>query len=226
MSENLVKCVNIYRHFLGPEKVSVLNGIDFSIKKGETVAIEGASGSGKSTLLLILAGLDNPSEGELYLFGQVVEGMKANEMLRVRNELIGIVYQYHHLLPEFSILENVAMPLLIRGMEKIEAEERAGEVIRRVNLDNRRNHRPSQLSGGECQRAAIARALIVEPQLILADEPTGNLDALNAEIISELLLELCEENGTGIVVATHDMIMSARMEKRYNLFKGKLTIKT
>ena len=226
MSENLIKCVNVYRHFLGPEKVSVLNGIDFSLKKGETVAVEGASGSGKSTLLLILAGLDSPSEGELYLFGQMVKGMKANEMLRVRNELIGIVYQYHHLLPEFSILENVAMPLLIRGMEKHEAEERAGEVVRRVNLDNRRNHRPSQLSGGECQRAAIARALIIEPKLILADEPTGNLDALNADIISELLLELCEENGTAIVVATHDMIMSAKMEKRYNLFKGKLTIKT
>ena len=157
------------------------------MKKGDTVAIEGASGSGKSTLLLLLAGLDNPTKGQLFLFGQIREEIAASDMLRIRNNLIGVVYQHHHLLPEFSIVENVAMPLLIRGLEKRQAIKRAENVLNRVNLAARYHHRSSQLSGGECQRAAIARALIIEPKLILADEPTGNLDALNASVISELL---------------------------------------
>ncbi len=225
MAEDLIQCVNVHRHFYGVEKVSVLNGIDLSVKKGDTVAIEGASGSGKSTLLLLLAGLDNPTKGQLFLFGQIREEIAVSDMLRIRNNLIGVVYQHHHLLPEFSIVENVAMPLLIRGLEKREAIKRAESVLNRVNLAARHDHRSSQLSGGECQRAAIARALIIEPKLILADEPTGNLDALNASIISELLLELCEENGTAVVVATHDRVMSAKMKIRYNLSQGRLAVK-
>ena len=225
MVEDLIQCVGVHRHFHGAEKVIVLSGIDFSVKKGDTVAIEGASGSGKSTLLLLLAGLDNPTKGQLFLFGQIREEIAAWDMLRIRNNLIGVVYQHHHLLPEFSIVENVAMPLLIRGLEKREAIKRAGDVLSRVNLSARHNHMPAQLSGGECQRAAIARALIIEPKLILADEPTGNLDSLNADIISNLLLELCEENGTAIVVATHDMTMSAKMKIRYNLSQGRLSVK-
>ena len=221
MAEDLIQCVNVHRHFHGVEKVSVLNGIDFSVKKGDTVAIEGASGSGKSTLLLLLAGLDNPTKGQLFLFGQIREEIAASDMLRIRNNLIGVVYQHHHLLPEFSIVENVAMPLLIRGLEKRQAIKRAENVLNRVNLAARYHHRSSQLSGGECQRAAIARALIIEPKLILADEPTGNLDSLNASVISELLLELCEEYGTAVVVATHDMAMSAKMKIRYNLSQGR-----
>lgn len=226
MVEDLIKCVDIHRWFYGAEKVSVLNGIDFSVKKGDTVAIEGASGSGKSTLLLLLAGLDNPTKGQLFLFGQIMEEIAASDMLRIRNNLVGVVYQHHHLLPEFSIVENVAMPLIIRGLERKEAIKRAEILLSRVNLANRQNHRPSQLSGGECQRAAIARALIIEPKLILADEPTGNLDSLNANIVSKLLLELCEENDTAIVVATHDMTMSVKMKKRYHLSRGRLAVKT
>ena len=155
-----------------------------------------------------------------------MEEIAARDMLRIRNRLIGVVYQHHHLLPEFSIVENVAMPLLIRGVEKREAIKSARSVLGRVNLANRYNHRPSQLSGGECQRAAIARALIIAPKLILADEPTGNLDSFNADIISKLLLELCEESGTAIVVATHDMAMSAKMNRRYTLSHGRLAVKT
>ena len=225
MVRDLIECVNVHRHFDGAEKVSVLRGIDFSVKKGDTVAIEGASGSGKSTLLLVLAGLDNPTKGKLFLFGQIREEIAARDMLRIRNSLIGVVYQHHHLLPEFSIVENVAMPLLIRGVEKKEAIKSARSVLGRVNLADRYNHRPSQLSGGECQRAAIARALIIEPKLILADEPTGNLDSSNADVISKLLLGLCEENGTAIIVATHDMTMSAKMKRRYTLSQGRLAVK-
>ena len=226
MVKDLIQCVNVHRHFPGAEKVSVLRGIDFSVKKGDTVSIEGASGSGKSTLLLLLAGLDNPNTGQLFLFGRIREEIAALDMLRIRNSLIGVVYQHHHLLPEFSIVENVAMPLLIRGVEKRKAIKSARRVLGRVNLADRRNHRPSQLSGGECQRAAIARALIIEPKLILADEPTGNLDSFNADVISKLLLELCEENDTAIVVATHDMAMSAKMNRRYTLSHGRLAVKT
>ena len=226
MVKDLIQCINVHRHFHGAEKVSVLRGIDFSVKKGDTVSIEGASGSGKSTLLLILAGLDNPNKGQLFLFGRIREEIAALDMLRIRNSLIGVVYQHHHLLPEFSIVENVAMPLLIRGLEKREAIKSARRALSRVNLADRHNHRPSQLSGGECQRAAIARALIIEPELILADEPTGNLDSFNADVISKLLLELCEENGTAIVVATHDMAMSAKMNRRYTLSHGRLAVKT
>ena len=160
------------------------------------------------------------------MFGRIREEIAALDMLRIRNSLIGVVYQHHHLLPEFSIVENVAMPLLIRGVEKREAIKSARRVLGRVNLADRRNHRPSQLSGGECQRAAIARALIIEPKLILADEPTGNLDSFNADVISKLLLELCEENDTAIVVATHDMAMSAKMNRRYTLSHGRLVVKT
>ena len=226
MVKDLIQCINVHRHFDGAERVSVLRGIDFSVKKGDTVSIEGASGSGKSTLLLLLAGLDNPNKGQLFLFGRIREEIAALDMLRIRNSLIGVVYQHHHLLPEFSIVENVAMPLLIRGVQKREAIKSARRVLGRVNLADRHNHRPSQLSGGECQRAAIARALIIEPKLILADEPTGNLDSFNADVISKLLLQLCEENGTAIVVATHDMEMSAKMNRRYTLSHGKLAVKT
>lgn len=226
MSETVVECINVHRQFSGTENVPVLNGIEFTVRSGDAVAIEGASGSGKSTLLHILAGLDQPSEGSLYLFGQALTEMKSADLLRLRNELVGMIYQFHHLLPEFSIAENVAMPLLIRGVSKAKAIAVAHRFITRVGLIDRASHRPSQLSGGECQRAAIARALVIEPRLVLADEPTGNLDSANAQIVSDLLLELCEDTSASVIVATHDGIISAKMNKTFTLREGKLTLTT
>ena len=223
MSETVVECINVHRQFSGTENVVVLNGVEFTVRAGDAVAIEGASGSGKSTLLHILAGLDKPSDGLLYLFGRALTEMKPADLLRLRNEQVGMIYQFHHLLPEFSIAENVAMPLLIRGVVKAKALNVAHRFIAKVGLIERANHRPSQLSGGECQRAAIARALVIDPRLVLADEPTGNLDNANAQIVSDLLLELCEDTNASVVVATHDRIISAKMKKTFTLREGKLT---
>ncbi len=204
----------------GPVTLDVLQGINVAITAGERIAIVGASGSGKTTLLQILGGLDRPTSGHVLVDGQDVHELSEDARGALRNRAIGFVYQFHHLLPEFSALENVSMPLLVRRMDTKTARERAREILRRVGLGERLDHRPYQLSGGERQRAAVARALVTEPKLVLADEPTGNLDGLNAESVFTLMLELNRERGTSLVVVTHDLRLAMRMERQLEIQKG------
>ena len=222
MSEIVVECQEIHREFSGAEKTKVLNGVNLSVGAGDSIAIEGASGSGKSTLLHILAGLDRPSKGKLRLFGKTLDEMGYARLLRVRNQQLGMVYQFHHLLPEFSAIENVSMPLLIGGCQKRYAMEKAMAAIVRVGLHHRSDYRPSQLSGGERQRVAIARAIVIKPRLVLADEPTGNLDKENASVVCDLLLQLCRDEQASVVVATHDKVISEKMKRKLLLNEGKL----
>ena len=210
----------------GPVTLQVLQGVMLSVSAGERIAIVGASGSGKTTLLQILGGLDKPSTGQVLVDGQDIHRLSEDARGMLRNRALGFVYQFHHLLPEFSALENVAMPLLVRRTPVAEAKERAGDILERVGLGRRLAHRPYQLSGGERQRAAVARALVTEPKIILADEPTGNLDGLNAEGVFELMLELNRERGTSLVVVTHDLRLANRMERVYEIQSGRLTEKT
>jgi lipoprotein-releasing system ATP-binding protein len=217
MSEQMrpvLECRGIARHFTeGDSVLEVLSGIDLEIQAAERVAIVGASGSGKTTLLQILGGLDSPDEGEVYVGGEAMHN--GNELTRgdLRNRYIGFVYQFHHLLPEFSAEENVAMPLFIRRVNKTAALEQARELLARVGLGERLRHKPGELSGGERQRAAVARALITKPKLVLADEPTGNLDAGNGEHVLGLMLELNREMGTSLVIVTHDHSIAKRMDR-------------
>ncbi|KLD65905.1 lipoprotein ABC transporter ATP-binding protein [Dyella japonica DSM 16301] len=209
----------------GDLKTDVLSDVSFTLKRSETLAIVGASGSGKSTLLHILGGLDTLTRGEVEVDGRNLSSLSDAERGRVRNRSMGFIYQFHHLLPEFTALENVCMPLLIRGVSISEAERQAAELLGRVGLGQRLNHKPSELSGGERQRSAVARALVTRPAVVLGDEPTGNLDETNAAQVYDLMIELNREIGTSFILVTHDNRLAKRMDRTLELHNGSLVEK-
>jgi len=223
MSELVLEAEGVVREFReGTSTLRVLDGLDLRLQRGECVAIVGASGSGKTTLLQILGGLDRPTLGSVRIEGRDLHARNEIERSELRNRTIGFIYQFHHLLPEFSALENVAMPLLVRRMATAEAKSRSTAILEEVGLGARLTHRPHQLSGGERQRAAVARALVTEPALVLADEPTGNLDGRNAEQVFELMLRLNRDRRTTFVIVTHDTRLAARMDRVLTLTEGRL----
>jgi lipoprotein-releasing system ATP-binding protein len=224
MTEQAVlDCKGVVRRFHeGPAVLEVLSGVDLRVMPAERIAIIGSSGSGKTTLLQILGGLDDPDEGSVHVAGQPMQGQSERAKGELRNRYIGFVYQFHHLLPEFSAEENVAMPLLIRGRKRAEAIAEADALLARVGLGERLHHKPGELSGGERQRAAVARALITRPQLVLADEPTGNLDAGNGSHVLGLMLELNRELKTSLVIVTHDQSIAGQMDRVLVLEDGRL----
>ncbi len=223
MSEPVLQCRSVARRFdEGGATLEVLSGVDLSVAPAERMAIIGASGSGKTTLLQIMGGLDTPTSGEVLVGGQAMHEMSEVGKGKLRNRYLGFVYQFHHLLPEFSAAENVAMPLMIRRVGKVDALNQAQALLERVGLGERLTHKPGELSGGERQRTAVARALITRPKLVLADEPTGNLDAGNGEHVLQLMLELNRELETSLVIVTHDHSIAERMDRIMILENGRL----
>jgi lipoprotein-releasing system ATP-binding protein len=221
--EDVLVCRSVVRRFReGDSTLEVLSGVGLAVQEAERLAIVGTSGSGKTTLLQIMGGLDDPTSGEVLVNGQSITDIDEKEKSALRNRFIGFVYQFHHLLPEFTAQENVAMPLLIRRLRKDDAMQQAADLLGRVGLGERLDHKPGELSGGERQRAAVARALITRPKLVLADEPTGNLDAGNGQHVLKLMLELNRELNTSLVIVTHDHGIAGQMDRVLVLEDGRL----
>ncbi len=224
MSDFLLETKTLTKSFVSPsgDMLEIIKGIDFSVKKGDTISIVGMSGAGKTTFLHLLGLLDTPTSGSISYFDKDLTNFKEEELASFRNKNIGFVFQFHYLLPEFTAIENAVMPLIIRGVPFKEAKEKGMELFKKVNLEARANHKPGQLSGGEQQRVAVIRAFIGEPAIILADEPTGNLDKKNAHNIAELFLKLNEEQNTSIVLVTHNDELASMMQIRYKIDDGML----
>ena len=224
MSNQVIACQNLYKsYFQGKLEVPVLHGVNLQLNKGEMVSIVGASGSGKSTLLHLLGGLDSPTKGQIKILDQDITQIDEQQRCQLRNQSLGFIYQFHHLLPEFSAQENLAMPLLIRRMNRKEAMDTAAEMLQQVGLGHRLTHTPGELSGGERQRAAVARALVTRPACVLADEPTGNLDRHTAEGVFNLMLDLNQKANASLIIVTHDSQIAQRAERILHLVDGVLT---